>query len=155
MTTVFDRRPPLGAPSSAWSPARLFLVAAGIYLLVIGTAGFLYDASFPIGSDEAARAGSGQIFGIFETNGWHNLAGLVFGILAVAFALKPETARAGALVVGVPNALVLIAFALEDPRTFWFASNGADSVVHALLGFGGIAAALATRSHSLRTEGRS
>jgi hypothetical protein len=155
MSTFADRTLASGVESrQEWSPARVFLVAAGVYLLVVGIAGFLIDRSFPVGSGEALHSGSADIFGIFKTNGWHSLSAVLFGALAIAFAIKPETARAGALVVGVPNALVLFAFLIEDPRTFWFASNGADQVAHALLGFGGIAAALLTRKPNVSTGAR-
>ena len=127
-----------------WSAARVYLVVAGVYLVGVGVIGFFYDASFPIGAEAARRAGSAEIFGIFETNGWHNVAGLLFGAVAVYFATRPRDDVFGALVLAVPNALVTVAFAVEDPRTFWFASNGADNVVHATLGFGGIVVALLT-----------
>ena len=133
-----------GTPAHAgeWSPARLYLALTALYLIVLGVAGFLYDASFPTSSAEVGHA---HVFGIFETNGWHNLAGVAFGVIALVALLDPARARIGALVVAVPNAVVFVTFALFDPRTFLFASNGADNVVHALLGFGGIAAALLTR----------
>jgi preprotein translocase subunit SecG len=134
------------APVGEWSPARVYLAVAGAYLIVVGIAGFLIQRSFPIGAAEVESAGSAEVFGVFETNGWHNLAALVFGIVAVYFLIRPDRAAFGALIVGVPNAFVAIVFALADPKTFWFASNGADSVAHVLLGAGGIAAALMSRS---------
>jgi hypothetical protein len=113
-----------------------------VYLVLIGAIGFLYNASFPIGADATARAPSAEVFGLFETNGWHNLAGVVFGLIALYFLLaRPRDAAFGALVVGVPNAITFVAFLIEEPATFWFASNGADAVAHAVLGFGGILAA--------------
>ncbi len=130
----------------AWTPARIYLAASGVYLVVIGVIGFLYNASFPVGAEAAARAPSGQVFGVFETNGWHNLAGLVFGLVALYFLLaRPRDARLGALAVGAPNAITFVAFLIEDPTTFWFASDGADAVAHAVLGFGGILAAAVSR----------
>ncbi|MFN2589237.1 MAG: DUF4383 domain-containing protein [Actinomycetota bacterium] len=135
----------LAETGSGWTPARIYLAGAGVYLVVVGAVGFLYDASFPVGAEEAARAGSDHVFGVFETNGWHNLAGLVFGVIALLFLTRPRDAVLGALVVGVPNAATFVAFLVEEPTTFWFASNGADAVAHAALGFGGIVAALLSR----------
>jgi Domain of unknown function (DUF4383) len=136
-----------GTFASQWSPARVYLAVTAAYLLVLGVAGFLSDASFPTSS---AAVGHHHVLGIFDTNGWHNLAGMVFGALALVAALDPTRARMGALIVAVPNAFVFVTFALVDPSTFWFASNGADNVVHAVLGFGGIAAALATPARRSR-----
>jgi uncharacterized protein DUF4383 len=133
------------ATAGEWSPARVYLAVAAVYLLILGAAGFLYDASFPT---SAGAVGHSHIFGIFETNGWHNLAGLVFGVIALIALLDPARARVGALIVALPNLGVFIVFALVDPRTFWFASNGIDNVTHALLGFGGVVAVLATRSRA-------
>jgi hypothetical protein len=147
MSTIASGRSRLRAGlGRRWSPARVYLLASGIYLAILGGFGFLYNHSFPMGARAMQHASSAHVFGTFETNGWHNLAGLLFGIIALAFVIRPERARLGALVVGLPNAFVFITFAVADPKTFWIASNGADSVVHAVLGFGGILAALATRS---------
>lgn len=139
---IASTKPASGTFAGQWSPARIYLAITAVYLLLLGVAGFVADASFPTSS---AAVGHHHLFGIFDTNGWHNLAAIVFGAIAVVALLDPVRARMGALVVAVPNALVFVTFALLDPSTFWFASNGADNVVHALLGFGGIAAALATR----------
>jgi hypothetical protein len=125
----------------------VYLAVSGVYLIVLSGAGFLYDSSFPTSSEHVMHD---LAFGVFETNGWHNVAGLLFGLIAIAFLVRPEWARVGAVIVGVPNAIVFVAFALWDPRTFLIASNGADQVVHAALGFGGILAALATRSSFAR-----
>jgi hypothetical protein len=147
MSTIASGRSRLGAGLGGrrWSPARIYLLVSGVYLAVLGGVGFLYNHSFPTGARAMHHASTAHIFGTFETNGWHNLAGLLFGVIALAFVTRPERARLGALAVGVPNAFVFITFAVADPKTFWIASNGADNVVHAVLGFGGILAALATR----------
>ena len=148
---VVDQRGPADGTISEMTPARLYLIVAGIYLVITGVAGFIVDQSFPVGA--AARTGdSGMIFGIFETNGWHSLAGLSFGVIALYFYFAlPHLAHIGVLIVAVPNAIVAIVFALEDPRTFWFASNGADAVVHTVLGVGGIVAAALTTKRASRT----
>src|SRR5688500_13753028 len=87
--------------SGEWTPARVYLVVTGVYLVVVGAVGFLYNASFPVGAESAARAPSAEVFGLFETNGWHNLAGLLFGVIALLFLARPRGAALGALVVGV------------------------------------------------------
>lgn len=129
--------------AQAWSPARVYLLISGVYLVFIGAVGFIYSSSFAIGADAEE---SSHIFGIFETNGWHNLAGLLGGLGALAFALRPETTRLGALLLGVAYIVITVALAIWEPSTFSIASNGADQVVHALLAVGGVASAFATRS---------
>lgn len=137
------RPQPLG-----WSAARLYLAISGFYLVALGIAGFVVNRTFPIGAADAARARSDLVFGLFETNGWHNLAGLVFGLIALWFLFRSTQWALGALAVGVPNLITFVAFAVTTPTTFWFASNGADAVLHALLGFGGVVAAMV--SHDWR-----
>lgn len=134
------------ARARAWSPARVYLVVSGVFLLVVAAAGFALNQNFAIGPDYlAGHDASAHVFGILETNGWHSLAGLVSGVVALGFALRPEWARAGALVKGAFYVAVTTAIALWGPETFWIASNGADQVVHATLGVAGLASGLLTR----------
>ena len=137
--------------AQGWSPARLFMAASAAYHLVLAVPGLLIDQSFPVGSQATAKAGSDFIFGVFETNGWHSVAALSVGLVSLYFAVRPERARVGALALGISQAVVLVAFAVEPPSTFWFASNGADQVVHGLTALGGIASALLTRAEAQLT----
>jgi Domain of unknown function (DUF4383) len=132
--------------SSEWSPARLYLVISGIGLVLIAGLGFLYDRSFPASADEVPSAGSGYIFGILETNGWHNLNGVISGVIALGFALRPEWARVGALFKGTLYVVVTSAIAIWGPETLLIASNTADQIAHASLAVGGIATGLLTPS---------
>lgn len=126
------------------SPARTFLVVAGGYLLVVGVLGFLLDASFPTRA-EAVRDSHAYLFGLFETNGWHNLAAVLLAVPALVVAwVRPGDARALAWIVGGANVAVFLLFWAVDPTTFWVASNGWDQVAHAAVGFGGLWAAWAT-----------
>ena len=128
----------------AWSPTGLYLLVSGVWLVVVaGVVGFIYNSDFAI---DTRPGSSSDIFGILETNGWHNLAGLGLGVASLAFAVRPERARFGALSLGAAMVITTIALMIWDPRTFGLASNDEDQVLHALAGIGGIAAALATRS---------
>ena len=129
-----------GQSVQAWQAARVFLVASGVFHVFIGSVGFIASSSFATGADH-----SGHIFAIFETNGWHNLAGLGLGLASLAFAWKPETARLGALSLGTTMIIVTVLLAMVEPETFLLASNGWDQVLHASAGIGGVAAGLATR----------
>lgn len=128
------------------TPGRLYLVVSGSLLVAIGAAGFAVDTSFPTAAGEVERLGSGHLFGILETNGWHNVAGLASGVVAFAFAARPQWARLGALLQGSLYIAVTAAVAIWGGETFWIASNMADQVVHSLLAVGGLASGLATRT---------
>ena len=131
---------------AAWSPARVYLVASGAFLLVVAAAGFALNQNFATGPDYlAGHDATAHVFGILETNGWHTLAGLLSALVALGFALRPEWARAGALVKGVFYTGVTAGIALWGPEPFWIASNAADQVVHATLAVTGLATGLATR----------
>lgn len=140
--------PGAGGRRHRWTPARLYLVISGSLLIAIGAAGFAVDASFPTAAAEVERLGSGHLFGILETNGWHNVAGLASGVVAVAFAARAQWARLGALLQGGLYTAVTAAVAIWGGETFWIASNTADQVVHALLAVGGLASGLATPTRS-------
>ncbi len=130
--------------AAARSPARVYLVASGVWLVAASLVGFTVNSAFPASAGAVESAGSGHIFGIFETNGWHNLAALISGAIALAFAVRPEWARTGAFVKGAMYVAVTVSIAVWGPETFKIASNAADQVVHATLGVTGLAAAALT-----------
>ena len=129
----------------SWTPARIFLAASAAYHLLLGVVGFGVDRTFPIGSTATEHAGSGHIFGIFETNGWHSLAAVLIGVISLYFMMRPARAREVALLLGISQLGVVVAFALFPPTTFSFQSNAADQVVHTATAIGGIASAMLTR----------
>jgi Domain of unknown function (DUF4383) len=131
--------------STRWSPARLYLVVSGAFLLVVAVAGFAVNHSFPIGRDQVEAAGTGHLLGILETNGWHNLAGLFSGLVALGFATRPRWARFGALLKGAFYVVVTTSIAIWGGETFWIATNDADQVVHASLAIGGVVSGLLTQ----------
>lgn len=126
-----------------WSPARIYLVSSGIFLLVIAAIGYALDQSFPTSPDAVGQ--SRWVFGLFETNGWHTTAGLISGFVALGFALRPEWAWAGAMAKGLFYVGVTTSLFLVAPSTFLLISNNADQVVHASLAVGGIGSALLTK----------
>lgn len=133
----------LSSIDSGWSPARIFLLVAAIWHLLLGVVGLSLNRSFPVGANAAAGADCDHIFGIFETNGWYSLAASLLGLLAAYFTVSPRRAREVALGIGVVHVGIVAALALWQPETFWLASNAADQVVHASTAIGGIASALA------------
>jgi hypothetical protein len=137
--------------TATWSPARVYLVASGLVLVLSAVVGFGVNSAFPQTSGDVHAAGSGHIFGVFETNGWHNLSALISGAIAFGFALRPEWARTGAFVKGAMYVAVTAAIALWGPETFRIASNGADQIVHGTLGITGLAAGAATPRRRSKT----
>ncbi len=127
-----------------WSPARIYLVASGIFLIVIASAGFATNAVFPTDTT-AVDANSEHIFGIFETNGWHNLAGMISAAVALGFAARPEWERLGALVKGYAYVAVTAGIAIWGGETFLVASNFADQILHGTLAVTGLVAGYMTR----------
>jgi hypothetical protein len=132
--------------ANEWSPARIYLVASGIFLLLIGIAGLALNQSFPTSPGAVDPAGSGWLFGVLQTNGWHSVSALGSGAVALGFAARAEWARLGAMVKGVFYVAVTTSLFITDPSTFLLVSNAGDQVVHASLAIGGIATALATRT---------
>lgn len=128
---------------STWSPARLYLVISGVFLVSIAVIGVALDRSFPTSPD--AVGASRWVLGIFETNGWHTTAAFLSAAAAFAFALRPGWARFGAMTKGIFYVAVTTSLLLVEPSTFLLVSNAADQVVHASLAIGGIATALMTR----------
>ena len=140
-TTVAARRRQAGT----WTPARVFMFVSAVWHLPLGIVGLAIDQTFPIGSGETTMAHSEHIFGIFETNGWHSLAGLVLGSISAFFAARPRRARDAALAIGIFHVGLVAALIAWAPETFWIASNAADQVVHSSTAIAGIGTALLTR----------
>lgn len=123
-------------------PARLFALAAGGFLALLGVLGFFYDAGFETGKQLAAD----DIAGIIVVNGWRNVVYLVTGLLALGFASRrprPTAAILGAFYLayglwGVAETDHDIGNILEVlPLT------SEDNVLHVVLGGLGLLAALA------------
>lgn len=94
---------------------------------------------------ETEKSHSAHIFGVFETNGWHNLAAVALAAVALSVAFgKPSWSRSAAMLIGIFHIGVTVSLILWEPSTFWLASNDADQVVHATYAVGGIASAFAT-----------
>lgn len=136
----------LAGPSQrpAWTPARIFLAISAVWHLPLGMVGLVVDQTFPIGAHETAHAGSEHIFGVFETNGWHSLAGVLLGAVSLLFALRPQRARQAALAIGVFHVGVVISLILWGPETFWLASNTSDQIDHSATAVGGLVSGLMT-----------
>lgn len=138
----------MNARTSEWTPARIFLLVSAIYHIALGLIGLAIDQTFPLTASAAAQADSEHVLGVFETNGWHSVAGLGVGAVSLYFVFRVEHARAAALAVGISQLLTVAGLGLWHPSTFLFASNGADQVIHSMTALGGIASGLVTRKEA-------
>ena len=136
---------PKSLAAGEWTPARVFLLASTIWHIPLGIVGFFYIRNFPIGAEATKAAGSAQIFGVFETNGWHTLAALILGVASLYFTINSQNARAAALAIGAFHVVIVASLAIWDPSTFWLASDGADQVAHSSTAVLGLASGLLTR----------
>lgn len=118
--------------------SRTFLVISGVYLALTGLAGFTVSSSFPT-NRESVEASHGHIFGVLETNGWHNLAALALALPSLYVAVRrPGWAPVVAVLSGLANTVVFVLFAVLGGAAFLIASNDADQVVHAATALGGL-----------------
>ena len=121
------------------SPARLYATLIGGALVVAGTIGFFYSASF--GSPGKVD----DVFGVLSVNGWHNIVHIVTGGLGLLVA--GYAARQYALGLGVVYIVVAVwGFAIGSGESIlgFLPVNTADNFLHVILGVLGIAAGLAT-----------
>lgn len=84
-------------------PAIAYLWIWGALLVVLGLGGLVLHPDFAVGDGVTHE----HLFGVFETNGWHSVAGLAFGIPSLVVAARaPGWAPATALVVGLFGGVV-------------------------------------------------
>ena len=122
-------------------PARLYALAAGAFLSLLGALGFFYDAGFDTGRQLAAD----DVAGIIVVNGWRNVVYLVTGLLALGFAsLRPRRTAAALAVFYLAYGLWGIAETDHDIGNILevLPLTDEDNVLHLLIGgLGAVAAA--------------
>ena len=133
------------------SPARLYCLLVGGFLVIAGIVGFFYEASFATG--DSIR--TDDVFGIFSVNGWHNLVYIATGALLLVFA--GSAARGAALFFGIVYLAICvlgfiatshggIEFVAKDDVLFKLMPvNNEDNLLHLILGVTGVIAYLASR----------
>jgi hypothetical protein len=125
------------------SPARLYAGVVGATLVVAGIIGFFYNSQFT--SDESARD---AVFGVLDVNAWHNIVHILTGLAGVlAFRAGAAASRTYALAIGVVYVLVAIwgfAIGSGDSILGIIPINTEDSILHLLLGVGGLGAGFAS-----------
>ena len=128
------------------TPAQIYSLVFGATLLLAGILGFFVDASF---GDLGSNVQGDELI-VFEVNGWHNLVHIASGALGLALAGSRAGARAFALGFGAVYLLVTIwGFITGDNVLFGLLPvNGADNLLHLVLGLGLLAAGLVFGKHA-------
>lgn len=125
------------------APAQRYARLIGWTLVLVGIAGFFYNADFGSGDGTDRDA----VLGILDVNAWHNLVHLSTGLLGVAVAGHYGGARSYALGLGAVYLLVAIAgFAVGDGEELLdlVPVNTEDNVLHLLIGVAGLLVGAAT-----------
>jgi len=113
-------------PSPGPSPARLWCLVVGAFLLLTGVVGFFYTADFATGS----AVTSTKVYGVLASNGWDNIAFVLLGapLLFAARDYAPQAALVGSITLLV--IVVLGIAALGDSGIPFLAEN--DAIISAL-----------------------
>jgi Domain of unknown function (DUF4383) len=127
------------------SPAQAFALVVGATLVVVGVAGFFYNAGFGTGDGTDRDA----VLGILDVNGWHNVVHVLTGAIGLAVSGAYDGSRLYALGFGaIYLVLTLLGFIAGDGDELFnvIPVNTEDNVLHLLIGFAGVGAGVATPS---------
>jgi hypothetical protein len=129
-------------------------MAVGAVFLLVGILGFVpgvtgnYDQLHLAGHHSEA-----MLLGLFQVSALHNVVHLLFGVAGIVLAKTASGARSFLLYGGIIY-LVLFIYGLvipQDTAGNFVPVNGADNVLHLLLGVGMVALALVlTKGHKAR-----
>lgn len=112
------------------TPAQMVAGVLGALLVVIGLIGLAVNSSFATGSSLT----SGDFLG-FAVNGWDDvIPGVAFGLILLAAAPRPRTARSACRLIGLAYLVLMIAGIAGGDDAFGFVpANTPDDVIRALL----------------------
>ncbi len=136
--------------------ARFYLWAWGSMLIVLGAGSLLVNPEFGVGDDVTTK----HLFGMFETNGWHGLAGALAGVIAVLSAWSHrrvrEVALGVALLAGIVPGVVFLASGDGSAALGLIPVDVADAIsLHVLPGLIGlVCVAIDRRSAESVQDGR-
>jgi RsiW-degrading membrane proteinase PrsW (M82 family) len=125
------------------SPAQAFALVFGAALVVLGVAGFFYNADFGSGDGTDRDA----VLGILDVNGWHNVLHVLTGAIGLAVSGAYDGSRVYALVFGaIYLVIAVLGFAAGNGDELFdlIPVNTEDNVLHLLIGFAGVGAGIAT-----------
>lgn len=128
--------------TASGTPVQAAAVLVGAVFLLVGVLGFIPGITTGSGSLEAAGHEShAELLGIFQVSVLHNVVHLLFGVVGIALARRPSSARTF-LVVGGGVYLLLCLYGVvvdKDSQANFVPLNTADDVLHLVLGVGMIA----------------
>ncbi|MFD1049495.1 DUF4383 domain-containing protein [Kibdelosporangium lantanae] len=136
------------------SPAQVTAAVVAVVFLLVGVAGFI--PGLTTGYDQIGFAGHdsmAMLLGVFMVSILHNIVHLLFGVVGLASARTPGSAR-GFLIGGGVVYLVLWLYGLavdHDSTANFVPVNAADNWLHLGLGVGMVALGLALARTVRRT----
>jgi Domain of unknown function (DUF4383) len=128
---------------SARTPAQVYCLVFGVVLVLVAIVGFFTNSSFETGDDAPRDA----LIGLFDVNGWHNVVHLLSGVVALAVAGSPPSARLFAFGFGGVYVLItILGLAAGDNSTLFglIPINTEDNFLHLGIAAAGILAGAAS-----------
>jgi hypothetical protein len=132
------------------TPVQSLALLVGVVFLLVGILGFIPGITTHYGDMSFAGHGSGaKLLGLFQVSILHNIVHLLFGVVGVALAKAPDTARTY-LVGGGVVYLALWVLGIVGGGD-WIPVNTADNWLHFGLGVGMIGLGFVTGRAATRT----
>src|ERR671932_624895 len=117
------------------TPVQSLAALVGAVFLAVGVLGFIPGITTHYGDMSFAGHGSGaQLLGIFQVSILHNIVHLLFGVVGIALAKAPDTARTFLIGGGVVY-LALWLLGIVGGAD-WVPVDTPDNWVHFVLGLG-------------------
>jgi hypothetical protein len=130
------------------SPAQLLTLLIGATFVLVGILGFIPGITSHLygGLDFAGHNSKAELFHVFQVSWLHNLVHIAFGLVGLAFARSPATARLYLIGGGVVYLLLWFYGLLIDQSggANFVPFNTADNWLHFALGAGMIVLGFAT-----------
>ena len=132
------------------TPVQTLALLVGVVFLLVGILGFVPGITTHYGDLSFAGHDSGaKLLGVFQVSILHNIVHLLFGVVGIALAKAPDTARTY-LVGGGVVYLALWVLGLVGGAN-WIPANTADNWLHFGLGVGMIGLGFVSSRATTRT----
>jgi len=132
-------------------------LGVGAVFLLVGVLGFIPGITTGFSTMEfASHESEAKLLGLFQVSILHNIVHLLFGVAGIVLAKTIEGARKY-LVVGGIIYLVLFLYGLlvgQNSAANFVPLNGADDILHLLLGLGMIGLGVALTRRNTRNTAR-